>query len=154
MPIQVCISSIIFKPGISCQFGYALVASISKQEHHANLGMHSRIIFKTGNTCQVGYALVTSFSKQEYHVNMVWRKLPRKVLYKLTFGMPEQGQTLCVWESQTTESALRWQTRFIVPHHYLEITLEVILEHVLGMKTMTWIFNPGSHSNSFSLTKN
>ncbi len=74
-----------------------------------------------------------------------WCKLPRKVSYKLTFGVPDQGQTLDMWESQTNESALRWQTHHIVPHHILELTLEVILEltfevileHVLGIKTMT-----------------
>jgi hypothetical protein len=57
-------------------------------------------------------------------------------------------------ESQTTESALRWQTRYVAPYHNLELTLEVILEHVLGIKTMTLIFNPGSRSDSLSLPKN
>ncbi len=70
-----------------------------------------------------------------------WRKPSRKVLYKRTFGTPDQGQTLDMWESQTSESALRWRTRHIVPIHILELTLEVILEvvlkHVLGIKTMT-----------------
>ncbi len=70
-----------------------------------------------------------------------WHKLPRKVSYKRTFGVPNQGQTLDVWESQTSESALRWQTRNITPRHILQLTLEVILEvtleHVLGIKTMT-----------------
>ncbi len=70
-----------------------------------------------------------------------WRKPPRKVLYKHTFGVPDQGQMLDVWESQTTESALRWQTRHIAPRHILELNLEVILEvileHVLGIKIMT-----------------
>ncbi len=66
-----------------------------------------------------------------------WRKPPRKVLYKCTFGAPDQGQTLDLWESQTTESALRWRTRHIAPRHILELTLQVILEHVLGIKTMT-----------------
>ncbi len=27
--------------------------------------------------------------------------------------------------------------RHITPHHFLELTFEVILEHVLGIKTMT-----------------
>ncbi len=84
----------------------------------------------------------------------VWCKLPRKVLYKHTFGAPNQGQMLDVWESQTAESALRWQMCYIVPRHNLELTLEVILEHVLRIKTMTWIFNPESRSNSFSLPRN
>jgi hypothetical protein len=61
-----------------------------------------------------------------------WRKPPRKVSYKHTFGAPDQGQMLDVWESQTTESALRWQTCHITPRHILELTLEGILEHVLG----------------------
>jgi hypothetical protein len=69
-----------------------------------------------------------------------WRKLPRKVSYKCTFGAPDQGQMLDVWESQTSESALRWLTCHIAPCHILELTLEVILEvileHVLGIKTM------------------
>ncbi len=69
-----------------------------------------------------------------------WCKLPRKVLYRRTFGAPDQGQTLDVWESQTTESALRWWTHYIAPRHTLEVVLEVnlkvTLEHVLGIKTM------------------
>ncbi len=44
--------------------------------------------------------------------------------------------------------------RYVAPRHNLELTLEVILEHVLGIKTMTLIFNPGSCSNSLSLPKN
>ncbi len=70
-----------------------------------------------------------------------WRKPPRKVLYRRTFGAPDQGQMLDVWESQTTESALRWQMRHIAPRHtlevLLEVNLEVTLEHVLGIKTRT-----------------
>ncbi len=66
-----------------------------------------------------------------------WCKLPRKVLHKCTFGARDQGQMLEVWESQTTESALGWHMRHIAPPHILELTLEVILEHVLGIKTMT-----------------
>ncbi len=58
--------------------------------------------------------------------------------------MPDQGQTLDVWESQTTEQALGWHLRHIGPRHILEftfevileLTLEIILEHVLGIKTM------------------
>ncbi len=42
----------------------------------------------------------------------------------------------------------------IVLHHILELTLEVVLEHVLGIKTMTRIFSPGSRSNSSSLPRN
>ncbi len=44
--------------------------------------------------------------------------------------------------------------RTIVPRHILELTLEVILEHVLGIKTMTLIFNPGSRGESLSLPRN
>jgi hypothetical protein len=61
----------------------------------------------------------------------------RKVLYKCTFGTPDQGQMLDVGESPATESALRWQTRYIAPCHNLELTLEGILEHMLGIKTIT-----------------
>jgi hypothetical protein len=43
---------------------------------------------------------------------------------------------------------------YIAPHHNLELTLEAILELVLGIKNMTLVFNPGSHSNSLSLPKN
>ncbi len=71
----------------------------------------------------------------------------------ILFGMPDQGQTLDVYESQTAESALRWQMEHIAPCHNLELTLEVILEHKLGIKTMTLVFSPGSHSNSLSLPK-
>ncbi len=75
-------------------------------------------------------------------INQSWRKPPRKISYKRTFGTPDQGQTLdLLWESQTTESALGWRTRHIAPRHILELTLEVILEvileYVLGIKTMT-----------------
>ncbi len=52
------------------------------------------------------------------------------VPYKRTFGTPDQGQTLDVWESQTAESALRDDWLRIVPHHTLEVALEVILEHM------------------------
>jgi hypothetical protein len=75
-----------------------------------------------------------------FWVTCGWLKLPRKVSYKCTFGMPDQGQTLDAWESQTTESALRWQMCHIAPRHILELTLEVILEvileHVLRIKIM------------------
>jgi hypothetical protein len=83
-----------------------------------------------------------------------WCNPPRNVSYKRTFGVPDQGQTLDMWESPTTESALRWQMHHIMPHHILEPTLEVILDHVLGIITMTWIFNPGSWSKSLSLPRN
>jgi hypothetical protein len=44
--------------------------------------------------------------------------------------------------------------RYVAPGHNLELTLEVILELVLGIKTMTLVFNPGSHSESLSLPRN
>ncbi len=66
-----------------------------------------------------------------------WCKPPRNVSYKHTFGVPDKGQTLDVWESQNTESALRWRTRHIAPRHTHEVVLEVIFKHVLGIKTMT-----------------
>ncbi len=49
-----------------------------------------------------------------------WRRPPRYVPYNGTFvpydgtyGPPDQGQMLDVWESQTTESALRWRARHV-----------------------------------------
>jgi hypothetical protein len=59
-----------------------------------------------------------------------------------------------VLESQTAESALKWPTRYVAPCHNLELTLEVILELVLGIKTITLVFNPGSRSDNLSLPKN
>jgi hypothetical protein len=44
--------------------------------------------------------------------------------------------------------------RYVMPHHNLELILEVILENLLRIKTMTLLFNPGSFSNSLSLPKN
>ncbi len=52
------------------------------------------------------------------------------VLYDGTFGMPDQGQTLNLQESQTAKSALRNDWPRILPHHTLEVVLEVILEHI------------------------
>ncbi len=70
-----------------------------------------------------------------------WHKPPRYVPYKGTyvpydgtFCAPDQGQMLDVWESQTAKSALRDDWPRIVPCHtlevVLEVTLEVILEHM------------------------
>ncbi len=69
-----------------------------------------------------------------------WCKLPKKVLYKRTFGAPDQGQTLEVWESQTTESALRWRA----PYHSTSYSWSCSWSyswsyswtHVLGLNTM------------------
>ncbi len=62
-------------------------------------------------------------------------KPPRYVSYKGTYvpydgtyGMPDQGQTLDVQEGQTAELALRDDWTWNVPHHTLEVVLEVILE--------------------------
>jgi hypothetical protein len=44
--------------------------------------------------------------------------------------------------------------RYVAPHHNLEHMLEVILELVLGIKTMTLVFSPGSRSESLSLPRN
>jgi hypothetical protein len=52
------------------------------------------------------------------------------VPYKHTFGMPDQGQMLDVQESQTAESALRDDWTRNIPHHTLEVVLEVSLEHM------------------------
>jgi hypothetical protein len=52
------------------------------------------------------------------------------VPYKRTFGAPDQGQMLNVRESQTAKSALRDDWTRNVPHHTLEVVLEVTLEHM------------------------
>ncbi len=39
--------------------------------------------------------------------------------------------------------------RYVAPGHNLELTLEVNLEHVLRIKTITLIFNPRSHSKAY-----
>ncbi len=44
--------------------------------------------------------------------------------------------------------------RYVVQRHNLELTLEVILDHKFGIKTMTLVFSPGSHSESLSLPRN
>ncbi len=56
------------------------------------------------------------------------RKPLINVPYICTFGAPDQGQTLDVQESQTTKSALRDDWTRNVPHHTLEVVLEVTLE--------------------------
>jgi hypothetical protein len=65
------------------------------------------------------------------------------VPYKQTFGVPDQGQTLDVKESQTAESALRDDWTRNVP--------QVILEHMCTGKKAHDIFNPGSRSKGLSL---
>ena len=72
------------------------------------------------------------------------RKPPRYVPYKGTYvpydgtyGTPDHGQTLDVQEGQTAESALRDDWTRNVPHHTLEVVLEVTFKHMC---------NPGSRS--------
>ncbi len=48
--------------------------------------------------------------------------------------MPDQGLTLDVQESQTVESALRDDWTWNVPHHTLEVVLEITLEHMYEEK--------------------
>jgi hypothetical protein len=43
---------------------------------------------------------------------------------------------------------------YVAPRHNLELTLEVILGHKFGLKTMTLAFSPGSRSESLSLLRN
>ncbi len=64
-------------------------------------------------------------------------KPPRYVPYKGTYvpyddtyGVPDQCQMLDVQEGQTTKSALRDEWTRNVPHHTLEVVLEVTLEHM------------------------
>ncbi len=52
------------------------------------------------------------------------------VPYIRTFGAPDQGQMLDVQESQTAKSALRDNWTWNIPHHTLEVVLEVTLEHM------------------------
>jgi hypothetical protein len=44
--------------------------------------------------------------------------------------------------------------RYIAPHHILELTLEVILDHKIKIKDHDLVFSPGSHSESLSLPRN
>jgi hypothetical protein len=44
--------------------------------------------------------------------------------------------------------------RYVVPRRNLELTLEVILDHKFGIKTMTIVFSLGSCSKSLSLPRN
>ncbi len=91
--------------------------------------------------CTFERSLLVSLSGGKIPFLWCWSKPPKKVSYIRIFGAPDKGQMLDMWESQTTESALRWRTGHITPRHTLEIVLEVtpevILEHVLGVKTMT-----------------
>ncbi len=70
--------------------------------------------------------------QRAFNHKKAWCKLLIKVPYKHTFGAPDQGQMLDVWESQTSESALRWQMRHVMPHHNLELLLKLFLNMCLG----------------------
>ncbi len=41
-----------------------------------------------------------------------------------------------------------------MPRHILEVTLEVILDHKIGIKTMTLVFSPRLRRESLSLPRN
>ncbi len=74
------------------------------------------------------------------HLLQEWRKPPRKVSNKRTFGTPDQGQTLDVWESQTTESALRWGAPYFSVSYSWSCSWSYSWSyswtHELGIKTM------------------
>ncbi len=94
----------------------------------------------------------SSFSNSLWHIsNFVrtllyrftvhsWCKPPRKVSYKCTFGAPDQVQMLDVWESQTTESALRWRAPYRSTSYSWSCSWSYSWiyswTHVLGIKTM------------------
>jgi hypothetical protein len=63
------------------------------------------------------------------------------VPYEGTFGMPDQGQTLDVWESQTTKSALRWLAPYCSMSYSWSCSWSYSWSyswtHVLRTKTMT-----------------
>jgi hypothetical protein len=44
--------------------------------------------------------------------------------------------------------------RYVAPHHILELTLEVILDHKIRIKDHDLVFSPGSPSKSLSLPRN
>jgi hypothetical protein len=60
----------------------------------------------------------------------ICRKPLKNVTNIRTFGAPAQGQKLDVQESKTAKSALRDDWTLNVPHHTLEVVLEVTLEHM------------------------
>jgi hypothetical protein len=43
---------------------------------------------------------------------------------------------------------------YVAPHHILEFTLEVILDHKIEIKDHDLVFSPGSRSESLSLPRN
>ena len=44
--------------------------------------------------------------------------------------------------------------RYVAPCHILELTLEVILDHKIGIIDHDLVFSPGSRSESLSLPRN
>jgi hypothetical protein len=44
--------------------------------------------------------------------------------------------------------------RYVAPHHILELTIEVILDHKIGIKDHDLVFSPGSRSKSLSVPRN
>ncbi len=72
---------------------------------------------------------------------LMCHKPPINVPYKHTFGVPDQGQTLDVWESQTTESALRWLAPYRSKSYSWSCSWSYSWSyswtHVLGINTMT-----------------
>ena len=44
--------------------------------------------------------------------------------------------------------------RYVAPCHIIELTLEVILDHKIGIKDHALVFSPGSRSKSLSLLRN
>ncbi len=70
--------------------------------------------------------------------------------------MPDQGQMLDMQEGQTAKSALRDDWTLNIPHHTLEVVLEVTLEVFLNICAQDKdhdIFNPGSRSKGLSLPR-
>ncbi len=103
------------------------------------LGLVCQMFYLATRDCQSKILPVGLFLRRFSTMGTPWqcRKLPSYVPYKGTyvpydgtFGAPDQGQTLDVWESQTTESPLRNDWPRIVPRNNLEVVLEVILEHM------------------------
>ncbi len=68
-------------------------------------------------------------------------KPPINVPYKCTFGAPDQGQMLDMWESQTTKSALRWLAPYCSTSYSWSCSWSFSWiyswTHVFGIKTMT-----------------
>jgi hypothetical protein len=43
---------------------------------------------------------------------------------------------------------------YVAPHHILELIVDVILDHKIGIKDHDLVFSPGSRSESLSLPRN